>query len=125
MDIISSRIFRSLDLWSDTAEQVGTLTGVIFFLLIFQSNLIILDLNIRHIPLLKAFGLLPVATCSFLHTVLEPALLKTAMQNMLANVLTTELDETTEQNKFVNHQYYFLELFQNQSLKKFSFILKI
>jgi hypothetical protein len=67
--------------------------GVMLFLLLFQLNLTRLDLNRRHIPLLKAFSLLIVALFHFLHTALEPQLLKVAMQTMTNNMAFQQMDE--------------------------------
>ncbi len=93
LKIISHRLFRLLHLWTEDIEQIGTVIGVMFFLLLFQSNLTRFDLNRRHIPLLKAFSLLIVALFHFLHTVLEPQLLKVAMQTMTTNMAFQETDE--------------------------------
>jgi hypothetical protein len=93
MKIISYYIFRRLHLWTEEVEQIGTVIGVMFFLLLFQSNLTRLDLNRRHVPLLKAFSLLIVALFHFLHTILEPQLLKVAMQTVTTNVAFQQTDE--------------------------------
>ena len=82
MKNIAHRIFRWLHLWTDDVEQIGTLVGVMFFLLLFQSNITRMNLDRRHVPLIKAFSLLIVALFHFLHTILEPQLLKVAMQTM-------------------------------------------
>jgi hypothetical protein len=96
MKIISHRLFRLLHLWNEDVEQIGTVIGVMFFLLLFQSNLSRLDLNRRHVPLLKAFSLLIVALSHFLHTILEPQLLKVAMQTMTAKMAFEETDDNQE-----------------------------
>ena len=87
------RLFRLLRLWSDDVEQIGTLIGVMFFLLLFQSNINRLDLNRRHIPLFKAFSLLIIALLHFLHNILEPQLLKIAMQTMTTRMAFEDEDE--------------------------------
>ena len=79
---VARRIFRWLNLWTDDVEQIGTVVGVMFFLLLFQSNITRMDLDRRHVPLIKAFSLLIVALFHFLHTILEPQLLRVAMQTM-------------------------------------------
>jgi len=82
MKLISRRLFHLLHLWTEDVEQIGTVVGVMFFLLLFQSNITHLDLHRRHVPLLKAFSLLIVALFHFIHTILEPQLLKVAMKTM-------------------------------------------
>jgi hypothetical protein len=52
-----------------------------------------MDLNRRHVPLLKAFSLIIVALFHFLHTILEPQLLKVAMQTMTTKMAFEEIDE--------------------------------
>lgn len=102
MKNISHRLFRLLDLWTEDVEQIGTVVGVMFFLLLFQSNITRLDLNRRHVPLLKAFSLLIVALFHFLHTILEPQLLKVAMQTLTTRIAFNQTDETQnecEENK--------------------------
>ncbi|CAF1112000.1 unnamed protein product [Rotaria sp. Silwood1] len=106
MKSISHRLFRVLHLWTEDVEQIGTVVGVMFFLLLFQSNITRLDLNRRHVPLLKAFSLLIVALFHFLHTILEPQLLKVAMQTMTTRMVFHQTDENqqkddenTEENK--------------------------
>lgn len=94
---ISHRLFRLLHLWTEDVEQIGTVVGVMFFLLLFQSNITRLDLNRRHVPLLKAFSLLIVALFHFLHTILEPQLLKVAMRTMTTRMAFNQLDETDPQ----------------------------
>lgn len=99
MKNVSHRLFRILHLWTEDVEQIGTVVGVMFFLLLFQSNITRVDLNRRHVPLLKAFSLLIVALFHFLHTILEPQLLKVAMQTMTNRMAfrpTDELDEEEE-----------------------------
>jgi len=86
MKILTHRLFRLLHLWNEEVEQIGTVIGIMFFLLLFQSNITQLNLDRRHIPLLKAFSLLFVAILHFLHTVLEPQLLKIAMQTVTKNI---------------------------------------
>ena len=93
MKAMSHRLFRRLQLWTEDVEQIGTVIGVMFFLLLFQSNLSRLDLNRRHIALLKAFSLLVVALFHFLHTILEPQLLKVAMQTMTTRMAFNDLSE--------------------------------
>jgi hypothetical protein len=93
MKSISHRLFRLLKLWTEDVEQIGTVVGVMFFLLLFQSNITRLDLNRRHVPLLKAFSLLIVALFHFLHTILEPQLLKVAMQTMTTRMAFDQTDE--------------------------------
>ncbi len=95
MKSISHRLFRLLHLWTEDVEQIGTVVGVMFFLLLFQSNITRLDLHRRHVPLLKAFSLLIVALFHFLHTILEPQLLQVAMQTMTTNIIF----EQTNQNR--------------------------
>ncbi len=91
--MISHRLFRLLHLWTEDVEQIGTVIGIMFFLLLFQSNLTRLDLNRRHIPLLKAFSLIIVALFHFLHSILEPQLLRVAMQTMTTTMAYEETDE--------------------------------
>ncbi|CAF0727489.1 unnamed protein product [Adineta ricciae] len=91
--IASHRFYRLLHIWNEDVEQIGTIMGVMLFLLLFQSNLMRLDLHRRHIPLLKAFGLLIVASLHFLHTILEPQLLKVAMQTMTSRMAFDQTDE--------------------------------
>ena len=67
MKKLSHRLFRFLHIWTEDVEQIGTVIGVMFFLLLFQSNLTRLDLHRRHLPLLKAFSLVIVALFHFLH----------------------------------------------------------
>ena len=93
MKTVSHRLFHRLQLWTEDVEQIGTVIGVMFFLLLFQSNLHRLDLNRRHIALLKAFSLLVVALFHFLHTILEPQLLKVAMQTMTTRMAFNDLSE--------------------------------
>lgn len=93
MKIVSHRLFRLLHLWNEEVEQIGTVIGVMFFLLLFQSNLTRLDLHRRHVPLLKAFSLLTVALCHFLHTILEPQLLKVAMQTMTDRIAFNQMND--------------------------------
>lgn len=95
--IISHRLFHLLHLWTEDVEQIGTVIGVMFFLLLFQSSLTRLDLNRRHVPLLKAFSLLIVALFHFLHTILEPQLLKVAMQTMTTKMAFDEINENQEE----------------------------
>ncbi|CAF4704150.1 unnamed protein product [Rotaria sp. Silwood2] len=105
MKNISHRLFRLLHLWTEDVEQIGTVVGVMFFLLLFQSNITRLDLNRRHVPLLKAFSLLIVALFHFLHTILEPQLLKVAMQSMTTRMVFNQNDENQhedEENKDEN-----------------------
>lgn len=90
---IAHRIFRWLNLWTDDVEQIGTLVGVMFFLLLFQSNITRMDLDRRHVPLIKAFSLLVVALFHFLHTILEPQLLKVAMQTMTMRMAFDRTDQ--------------------------------
>lgn len=98
MKIVSYRLFRRLYLWSDDVEQIGTVIGIMFFLLLFQSNLTRLDLNRRHIPLLKAFSLIIIALFHFLHTILEPELLKVAMQKMTVKMAFDQKDDDSGRN---------------------------
>jgi hypothetical protein len=93
MKSISHHLFRLLQLWTEDVDQIGTVVGVMFFLLLFQSNITRLDLNRRHVPLLKAFSLLIVALFHFLHTILEPQLLKVAMQTMTTRMAFNQTDE--------------------------------
>ncbi len=95
--IISDRVFHLLHLWTEEVEQIGIVIGLMFFLLLFQSNLTRLDLNRRHIPLLKAFSLLIVALFHFLHTILEPQLLKVAMQTMTTRMAFDQTDENQDE----------------------------
>ncbi|UJR33526.1 hypothetical protein I4U23_020971 [Adineta vaga] len=95
--IISHRFFHLLHIWTEDVEQIGTVMGVMLFLLLFQSNLIRLDLHRRHVPLLKAFSLLVVASFHFLHTILEPQLLKVAMQTMTTKMAFDSTDDTEQQ----------------------------
>ncbi|UJR13713.1 hypothetical protein I4U23_000724 [Adineta vaga] len=97
MKCISHRLFRLLHLWTEDVEQIGTVVGVMFFLLLFQSNITRLELNRRHVPLLKAFSLLIVALFHFLHTILEPQLLKIAMQTMTTRMAFNQTDENNQQ----------------------------
>jgi len=99
MKTISHRLFRLLHLWTEDVEQIGTVVGVMFFLLLFQSNITRLDLNRRHVPLLKAFSLLIVALFHFLHTILEPQLLKVAMQTMTTRMAFNQIDENQQQEQ--------------------------
>jgi len=99
MKTVSHRLFRLLDLWTEDVEQIGTVVGVMFFLLLFQSNITRLDLNRRHVPLLKAFSLLIVALFHFLHTILEPQLLKVAMQTMTTRMAFNQADENQQEEK--------------------------
>ena len=93
MKNVSHRLFRLLHLWTEDVEQIGTVVGVMFFLLLFQSNITRVDLNRRHVPLLKAFSLLIVALFHFLHTILEPQLLKVAMQTMTTRMAFRQTDD--------------------------------
>ncbi|CAF1119822.1 unnamed protein product [Adineta steineri] len=102
MKSISHRLFRLLHLWTEDVEQIGTVVGVMFFLLLFQSNITRLDLNRRHVPLLKAFSLLIVALFHFLHTILEPQLLKVAMQTMTTRMAFTQTDGNQQEEKEEN-----------------------
>ncbi|CAF0936144.1 unnamed protein product [Rotaria sordida] len=102
MKSISHRLFRLLHLWTEDVEQIGTVVGVMFFLLLFQSNITRLDLNRRHVPLLKAFSLLIVALFHFLHTILEPQLLKVAMQTMTTRMVFDQTDDNQQENKEEN-----------------------
>ena len=86
MKKLSDRLFRFLHLWTENVENIGTVIGVMFFLLLFQWNIIQLDLHRRHIPLLKAFSLILVALFHFLHTILEPQLLQVAMQTVTTTI---------------------------------------
>jgi hypothetical protein len=97
MKSVSHRLFRLLHLWTEDVEQIGTVVGVMFFLLLFQSNITRLDLNRRHVPLLKAFSLLVVALFHFLHTILEPQLLKIAMQTMTTRMAFSQTDESQQE----------------------------
>ena len=97
MKSISHRLFRLLHLWTEDVEQIGTVIGVMFFLLLFQSNITRLDLNRRHVPLLKAFSLLIVALFHFLHTMLEPQLLKVAMQTMTTRMAFRRTDDNHQE----------------------------
>ena len=90
---VAHRIFRWLNLWTDDVEQIGTVIGVMFFLLLFQSNITRMDLDRRHVPLIKAFSLLIVALFHFLHTILEPQLLKVAMQTMTMRMAFDQTDQ--------------------------------
>ena len=98
MKSLSHRLFRLLGLWTKDVEQIGTVVGVMFFLLLFQSNITRLELNRRHVPLLKAFSLLIVALFHFLHTILEPQLLKVAMQTMMNKMAFAQPDESQQQD---------------------------
>jgi hypothetical protein len=95
--IISHRVFHLLHLWTEEVEQIGIVIGLMFFVLLFQSNLTRLDLNRRHVPLLKAFSLLIVALFHFLHTILEPQLLKVAMQTMTTRMAFDQIDENQDE----------------------------
>jgi hypothetical protein len=99
MKIISHRLFRLLHIWTEDVEQIGIVIGVMFFLLLFQSNLTRLDLHRRHVPLLKAFSLLIVAVFHFIHTILEPQLLKVAMQTMTTKMAFEQPDENQEEDQ--------------------------
>lgn len=99
MKNVSHRLFRLLQLWTEDVEQIGTVVGVMFFLLLFQSNITRVDLNRRHVPLLKAFSLLIVALFHFLHTILEPQLLKVAMQTMTTRMAFQPTDELDDQEE--------------------------
>ena len=96
--VISHRLFRLLHLQNEDIEQIDTVIGVMFFLLLFQSNVTRLDLYRRHVALLKAFSLLAIAILHFLHTTLEPELLKIAMQMMTTRMIFDQTDECSEQN---------------------------
>ena len=96
MKSISHRLFRLLHLWTEDVEQIGTAVGVMVFLLLFQSNITRIDLHRRHVPLLKAFSLLIVALFHFLHTILEPQLLKVAMQTMTTRMAFNQADDDDE-----------------------------
>lgn len=89
------RLFRFLHIRTENVEQIGTVIGVMFFLLLFQWNITQLDLHRRHIPLLKTVSLIIVALFHFLHTILEPQLLQVAMQTMTTNIAF----EPTEENR--------------------------
>jgi len=93
MKYLSNRLFRLLHIWTEDVEQIGIVMGVMFFLLLFQSNLTRIDLNRRHVPLLKAFSLLIVVLFHFIHTVLESQLLKVAMQSATNNTIFRFMDE--------------------------------
>lgn len=99
MKSISHRLFRLLQLWTEDVEQIGTVVGVMFFLLLFQSNITRLELNRRHVPLLKAFSLLIVALFHFLHTILEPQLLKVAMQTMTTKMAFNQTNEPSQEEE--------------------------
>lgn len=99
MKTVSYRLFRFLQLWNEDVEQIGTLVGVMFFLLLFQSNITRIDLDRRHVPLLKAFSLLIVALFHFLHTILEPQLLKVAMQTMTKKMIFEQADDEQESDE--------------------------
>ncbi|CAF1677336.1 unnamed protein product, partial [Didymodactylos carnosus] len=92
-------LFHLLDLWSDDVEQIGFITGVMFFLLLTQSNLSRLNLDQRHIPLCKAFALLVIALLHFLHTQLEPQLLKVAVQNMATKMMLNTDQQRQQQER--------------------------
>jgi hypothetical protein len=94
MKSISHRLFRLLHLWTDDVEQVGTFAGIVFFVLLVQSNITRLDLDRRHIQLLKASSLVIVALFHSLHTILEPQLMKIAM-----NILLTTMSSDHHANK--------------------------
>ena len=104
--IVSHRFYRLLHIWNEDVEQIGTIMGVMLFLLLFQSNLMRLDLHQRHIPLLKAFGLLIVASLHFLHTILEPQLLKVAMQTMTSRMAFDQTDEDNLQESINKNNRY-------------------
>ena len=97
MKNVSHRLFRFLEVWTEDVEQIGTLVGVMFFLLLFQSNITRLDLDRRHVPLLKAFSLLLIALLHFLHTILEPQLLKVAMQTMTTRMAFYNMSESNNE----------------------------
>ncbi|CAF3342544.1 unnamed protein product [Rotaria socialis] len=99
MKTISHRLFRLLHLWTEDVEQIGTVVGVMFFLLLFQSNITRLDLNRRHVPLLKALSLLIVALFHFLHTILEPQLLKVAMQTITIRIVFNQTNENSQEGE--------------------------
>ena len=92
---LCNRLFRFLHIHTENVEQIGTVIGVMFFLLLFQWNITQLDLHRRHFPLLKAVSLIIVALFHFLHTILEPQLLQVAMQTMTNNIAF----EPTEGNR--------------------------
>jgi hypothetical protein len=98
--IVSHRLFRLLHLWTEEVEQIGIVIGVMFFLLLFQSNLTRLDLHRRHVPLLKAFSLLVVAS----FPILEPQLLKVAMQTMTTKIAFNQMNETRRDNDITNDE---------------------
>ncbi|CAF0986426.1 unnamed protein product [Adineta ricciae] len=117
MKSISHRLFRLLQLWTEDVEQIGTVVGVMFFLLLFQSNITRLELNRRHVPLLKAFSLLIVALFHFLHTILEPQLLKVAMQTMTTKMAfnqTNEPSQEEEKQHFTNPAPSILRSYQHR-----------
>ena len=97
MKSISRRLFHFLDLWTEDVEQIGIVVALVFFLLLFQSNITKLELHRRHV---KEFTLLTVALFHFLHAILEPQLLKTAMQTLITTTAFIQIDENQQnQNK--------------------------
>ncbi|CAF2711084.1 unnamed protein product [Rotaria sp. Silwood2] len=114
--IISHRLFRRLNLWNEDVEQIGTIIGVMFFLLLFQSNLTRLDLDRRHVPLLKAFSILVIALFHFLHTILEPELLKVAMQTMTLKMAFDQTDDYTQDDDENNKKNSKLNLYFSRKI---------
>ncbi|CAF4489497.1 unnamed protein product, partial [Rotaria sp. Silwood2] len=49
-----------------------------------------------HVPLLKAFSIIVIALFHFLHTILEPELLKVAMQTMTLKMAFDQTDDYTQ-----------------------------
>ncbi|CAF3341250.1 unnamed protein product [Rotaria sp. Silwood1] len=114
MKIIAHRLFRRLYLWNEDVEQIGTVIGIMFFLLLFQSNVTRLDLDQRHVPLLKAFSIIIIALFHFLHTILEPELLKVAMQTMTTRIAFDQIDDDIEDNDDNNKKTSKLNLYFSQ-----------
>ncbi|CAF4485844.1 unnamed protein product [Rotaria sp. Silwood2] len=87
-----------------------------FFLLLFQSNLTRLDLDRRHVPLLKAFSILVIALFHFLHTILEPELLKVAMQTMTLKMAFDQTDDYTQDDDENNKKNSKLNLYFSRKI---------
>ena len=102
---ISHRIFRLLDLGTDDVEEIGTTTGMMVFLLLFQSNITRIDLDRRRIALLKALGLLIINLVHFIHKSLEPQLLKIAMQTMTTRMAFNQTDGTPADQNNENKEH--------------------
>lgn len=123
MKKLSNRLFRFLHIWTENVEQIGTVIGVMFFLLLFQWNITQLDLHRRHIPLLKALCLILVALFHFLHTILEPQLLQVAMQTMTTNIAFEQIERNrfvkNEKSKFLHYHFVLFRSFSRIVLHSF------